>query len=266
MTQQLYVWDITLPADTNTKDSIIETFEKWCKKWVFQRETGATGYDHYQARVSLKSKGRLGDVIRIGMPGAHWSPTSDENKANTFYVMKEDTRTEGPWSNETAESKIYVPIRVRDALLKPWQQAVINSVTTRDDRTINVIIDETGNSGKSFLKTYVLAHGLGRPVPPMDNGKDLMRMIMDTPKKQLYIIDIPRAIAHGKLRELYSGIETIKDGYAYDDRYSFKECLFEPPQMWIFTNTEPKYEWLSEDRWKIWQIIDNKLEPRPRGI
>jgi len=59
-----------------------------------------------------------------------------------------------------------------------------------------------------------------------------------------------------------AAIEEIKNGYAYDDRYRFQEAMFEPPHVWVFTNTMPDTKLLSLDRWKFWTITDdNRLQP-----
>jgi len=57
-----------------------------------------------------------------------------------------------------------------------------------------------------------------------------------------------------------SGIETLKDGYAYDDRYHFKEEYFDCPQIWVFMNMVPDISMLSKDRWKLWVIKEGKLQ------
>jgi len=77
---------------------------------------------------------------------------------------------------------------------------------------------------------------------------------MDTEKKPLYIIDIPRALRKDQLFQFFSGIETLKDGYAYDDRYHFKEEYFDCPNIWIFMNTIPDLEYMSKDRWRFYEI------------
>lgn len=73
-------------------------------KFVFQLEKGeVSGYEHYQVRLRLIKKKRpneayiqFADLIK----GAHWSPTCKSvHQAKTFnYVMKADTRLEGPWT------------------------------------------------------------------------------------------------------------------------------------------------------------------------
>src|SRR5690606_24730073 len=70
---------------------------------------------------------------------------------------------------------------------------------------------------------------------------------------------IPKAIKKDQLCQFYAGIEEVKNGYAFDDRYKFREKWFDCPSIWIFTNKLPNLAMLSADRWKIWRVVDNKL-------
>ena len=140
----------------------------------------------------------------------------------------------------------------------PWQQHIIDNYDIWDTRTINVIYDVKGNNGKSTLCGYMRSHKLGFVLPFCNDFKDIMRMIMCVPTKRCYLMDMPRAINKEKLYQMYSAIETIKNGYAYDDRYSFKEKVFDCPNIWLFCNVLPDRSLLSEDRWKFWQISDSK--------
>lgn len=72
---------------------------------------------------------------------------------------------------------------------------------------------------------------------------------------------MPRAINKEKLYQFFSGIETLKSGYCYDDRYKFTKRLFDRPRICIFTNVEPDETLLSKDMWRIWTVIDNQLKP-----
>lgn len=79
-------------------------------------------------------------------------------------------------------------------------------------------------------------------------------MVCDMPTSTCYLIDLPRAMKKTNMVGLFSAIEEIKSGYAYDDRYKFVEKFFDCPNIWVFTNYIPDSEYLSADRWKIWQI------------
>lgn len=264
MTSQCCVWDITIPADK----AVLEDLKKWmktnCKSYAFQLERGSeTGYVHYQCRISLKEKDRLSGVKRLlAIEEAHLCPTSDANKANMFYVMKEDTKIDGPWTDKD-EEPLYIPRQIRDiTALRPWQQSLISDKDVWNTRSINILIDKMGNIGKSILKTWIGVHQIGRSLPFSNDYKDFMRMVMDTPKRKLYIIDVPRAIRKEQVHSFFSGIETLKDGYAYDDRYKFREEYFDCPNIWVFMNTLPDRRYMSFDRWNLWEVIENNLVPK----
>ncbi len=246
----LCAWDFTLPAECLNLSELKEFLKEHCKSWCFQKEKGAdTGYLHWQGRVSLKVKARKGPTLEK----CHWSPTSTENKDNDFYVMKGDTRVEGPWSDKD----IYIPRQTRDITLRPWQLQVLADKGVWDTRTINCIICPKGNIGKSTLVTYAGARGLARKIPMLESYKDFMRMVMDCPTNDLYLVDFPRSLNKTNCGGFWSAIETVKDGYAYDDRYGFREKYFDCPNIWVFTNTEPDTTMLSNDRWVFWNVSES---------
>lgn len=254
------VWDFTIGDEFTSTDDLKGLLKKHCKMWAFQKEKGSNSeYLHYQGRLSLQTKMRLKQVKQLfGIKEAHWSVTSNENRDNCFYVTKEDSRVEGPWTDKDQE--LYIPRQIRGISLLPWQQSIVDSAKEWDTRHINIIVDNRGNIGKTTVKTYIRAHQVGRFIPFVNDYKDMMRIVMDCPKVPLYIIDIPRAIQKDKLYQFYAGIETLKDGYAFDDRYHFKDELFDCPVIWVFTNVAPQTTLLSADRWKFWQVRDNCLE------
>lgn len=249
-------FDFTVGRDFVTQEKLQELLENHCKKWCFQLERGENGFEHYQGRLSLKTKTRLTGIIKLfGIKEIHFSITSNENKENDFYACKEDTRILGPWKN--TDEKIYIPRQVREIeQLYPWQQYIVDNYNIWDTRSINVIVDTQGNCGKSTLVSYMRAHRLAFKIPYCNDFKDIMRMVCDVPIKRCYLIDMPRAIKKDKLFQLFSAIEEIKNGYAYDDRYHFKEIVFDCPNIWIFMNELPDYTMLSADRWKFWHITE----------
>lgn len=254
------VWDFTIGEQYTSKDDLQDKLKTHCKKWTFQEETGSnSGYKHYQGRCSLQTKMRLKQVKEVfGITEAHWSITSTANRDNCFYVIKSNTRTAGPWSD--TDQIQYIPRQIRGITLLPWQQTIVDSAQEWDTRHINIIIDKDGGIGKTTIKTYIRAHGIGRFIPFVNDYKDMMRIIMDCKKEHLYIIDIPRAIQKDRLYQFYAGIETLKDGYAFDDRYHFKDEVFDCPVIWVFTNVAPEQKMLSADRWKFWEVQGTSLK------
>jgi len=150
-----------------------------------------------------------------------------------------------------------------------WQKQVIAdaepSLSKFDTRKINIIYDPTGNHGKSILKTWIGVYRIGVALPYSNDYRDIMRAVMARPARRLYIVDMPRAINKEQLNNFWSGIEDIKNGYAFDDRYHFKETYFDCPNVWVMTNTWPEIYSLSPDRWVIWGINEITLELIPLG-
>jgi hypothetical protein len=229
-----------------------------CKKWCYQLEVGEqTGKKHFQGRFSLKVKLRFGACCKK-FPGWHLSITSNENRDNDFYVTKEDTRVAGPWKD--TDEVIFIPDDLKVIKeLRPWQEDIIRIAETQDFRTVNVVYDPVGNSGKTTVMRWCMVHKIGRKLPFVNDFKDLMRMAMDMPVAKCYMFDLPRAINKEKLFQLYAGIEELKSGYCFDDRYHFKERIFNPPVVIVFTNKLPDENLLSRDRWKIWTITVDGL-------
>ncbi len=261
MTKQknsICVYDFTtFDGHHQTEATIKKTLTEYCKKWGFQQEQcPKTKNIHYQGRFSLKEKKYLTTIpFKIGQ----YTITSKANRDNLFYVLKEDTRIAGPWLN--TDEIIYIPKQIQEiGSLYKWQSDVLNKCKKWDTRHINMIYCPKGNIGKTILVGWIRAHRLGRCLPPVNDYRDMLRMVCDLPTSNTYIIDMPRAMKKDKLGSFYSAIETIKDGYAYDDRYNFKEKIFDCPNIWIFSNMLPDFTLLSEDRWIVWRVINKTLK------
>lgn len=259
----LAVWEFRSNAEGITEIDIINALKGVAKHYAFQLELSDTGYLHYQGRMSLIKKRRekekhiLLSLLKDWQPN-YLAPTVVECKGDTFYITKEDTRIKGPWTDK--DKVLYIPRQIREVeKLYPWQQHIVDDAKVWDKRCINILYDTHGNNGKSILKTYIGVMQIGRALPFTNDYKDMMRIVMDTPKRSLYIVDIPRALKKEHMFNFFGALETLKDGYAYDDRYSFKEEYFDCPNIWVFMNVIPELSLLTQSRWKIWTIIDHDL-------
>lgn len=254
---EVCTWDFTCGESFVAREKIEEFLKKECKKWKYQLEQGRSGYRHYQGRISLKCKTR--NIIGMICKECCWSITSKDNINNFYYVEKEESRIEGPWCD--TDEVIYIPRQIREIeKLYPWQQTIVDRAYVWDTRSINYIYCPEGNKGKSTLCGYIRAHKIGRALPPMNDMKDIMRMVCDVRTERLYLFDMPRCMKKDKLFGFYSGVEMLKDGYAYDDRNSFREKVFDCPNIYIFSNTLPDFNSLSSDRWKVYNIVNNELK------
>lgn len=264
-----YVFDITLSQRLYPdQSSVAAALKPWCKKYVFQLEKGEkTGFMHYQCRVSLIKKLSMISVKRNSdqgvMPNGSWSITSDEEakKATFSYVMKAETKVDGPWTDKEFEDP---PQKTRQLLnferhqKYGWQETVSVLAQTYDERFISIIYDLTGNNGKSVFTEFLEYHKLATELPPMNSMEDLMQCVMGQEIAKAYTIDMPRGMKKDKLAQFYSGIECLKNGYAYDKRYAFKKKRFDRPAIILFTNSLPQWHLMSLDRWMVYEMQEDK--------
>ena len=150
--------------------------------------------------------------------------------------------------------------KVMNCGLRQWQTQVKDLISVYDDRTIIMIVDVEGNCGKSAFAEYMEYEGLAYEIPPMRLMEDIMACCMSIPTQTCYMVDLPRAMKKDKLSDFFSGLECLKNGVMYDKRYKFKKKRIDCPQVIVFSNKYPDKNYLSPDRWKMYNIVDNQLE------
>lgn len=256
-------WDLTIFAPLD-KDAVAAVFSDKCSHWVFQLERGTeTARQHFQCRVRLSRKSR-----NPNMPSdwiGHFSPTSrrvaSSGTHEAFnYVLKEDTREDGPWADSEFEDtlNLWHDPHFDNMEWYPWQQRVLDD--PRDDRrTINCIIDPQGNSGKSSICAYAAQTGKALFIPAINDYLALSQILYAKcqglkNEPGLLLVDMPRSMPKVHLAGLFSAVESIKNGYSFETRYRFREHWFVPPAVWLFMNEWPDLHYLSADRWKFFQI------------
>lgn len=261
-----FIWEDFLEEKLNELEDYCKLY---CKKWCFQAEVcPSTGRRHIQLRISLKKKCRKPPFLSFSgfvgnehqMPTVNWSATSNHiNNANFFdYCTKNESAIENTCKRSDDEI-IYIPRQIRDITeWYPWQDAVIASLDVFDKRHINWLYCPTGNIGKSTLSTYCRCKKLARTIPMINDYKELMGAVIDMQSKA-YMLDMPRALKKDKQFQILGAIETIKDGYAFDTRYKYREINFDCPVIWVFSNQLPDKSYLSNDRWLIWTVEDKQL-------
>lgn len=266
----LAMYDMTIPVDRFLRDELIDLLKLNCKRWAFQKECGESGYEHWQVRCSFGTKKRPSSAIiwfNKHVHDGHISPTSNATSLNgdEFYVTKEETRVEGPWTDrDEVITESMVPRRFRgEPEFRPMQRDLIDLLSNPpDDRSVNCLIDPMGDVGKTFIAGYLATKGLAKYVPAMESFKDYLQFIMSFKPYRVYIIDWPRAISGRAQAALFTAIEQLKAGYVYDLRYHGKDRWQEPAHVWIFTNKEPNTKHLTMNRWKFFHIVDNRLVSR----
>lgn len=239
---------------------------KHSKKWIFQLEKGAGGRFHYQVRISLKDKVRNFKKLEgLNSKYINEIPTCSENM-NQFgydsYQAKDDhTRVEGPWAyNDPCLSRDFALMGIHgESDLRPWQKSIIEKARTDELRKIIFIYDPQGNQGKSVLFKFMGIMRIGKELPMCNDFQSVMRMAYDVGEFPCYMIDMPRAMKKEKLFGLFSGIEKLKGGYAYDDRNTFRDRYFMNPAIIVASNKMPDMTMLTGDRWDFYSIEENEL-------
>lgn len=264
---QVTGYDVTFPCDRFTEEDVRNIMYDYATKWVFQKEKGKTGYEHFQCRMRLRQKRRLSTLLAEGtFKGGNLSITSsDVHLNNNFnYVMKDDTRIGGPWK----DTDVPKPPKTRQltTFLKhemyPWQKDCLKIVETEEDRNITLIRCPHGNNGKSIFAEFLEYLQQAYEIPAMRSMEDIMQCVCSIGKQKCFVIDMPRGMKKTKLGEFYSGIEMLKNGVAYDKRYHFKKIRFDRPQILVFTNSWPDFKLVSPDRWQLYEIDSCKnLKP-----
>lgn len=281
MQNPVYNWSLTVHCSPDQEDWKIEKerIEKFCekftKKWAFQREIGEEKRrPHYQIMISLKKKNRLKSLIalfnRETDMNCYACPISSKNGDDFSYAMKEETRAEGPWEGDEKEKKeepMPMPDEIKDwgpHMMRPWQLELLQycQETTTEMRKVKIICDPTGSQGKGCLTTFLDWNKFAVKIPALKDGNDIMGFVCSTFDRKnckTYMFDVVRAHDARNLKELFKGIESLKDGFVYDKRYKGVKIQFTRPRIIIFTNFTPKemVNCLSLDRWDF-----NYLNPK----
>lgn len=236
------IYMMTMPRNSVNK-ALLKKFilDHDIHKWCIGYETGKTGYEHFQVRIQF---GGQFDELKRFFDDAHIEEGSDDweyEKKGGYFVSNEDTTD---------------VLRCRFGKLRPNQLRILKLLSEQNDRGVLVWIDHTGGVGKSFLTRWLVERRRAYYVPPtIENAKQIIQWVCSGYQGQPFIvIDIPRSAKWSE--SLYTGIEAIKDGLIYDTRYSAKLRDIWGVKILVLTNSKPRLDALSKDRWTI--IEENK--------
>lgn len=139
---------------------------------------------------------------------------------------------------------------------RPWQRDVIELIQTDPDpRRVHWFYDEAGNTGKSYLATYVLA----KYESYLCTGGKVADIQYSYRREPIVLLDLSRTKAEC-MDHLYEMIERWKDGSFLSIKYETQLKMFDSPHVLVFSNFRPDISKLSIDRWDICYIRRNRLE------
>ena len=146
--------------------------------------------------------------------------------------------------------------------LKPWQEELLNLMKP-SEREIIWVCGKKGAEGKSWFQNYLEQYYTRKRVFRTSIDKNKESLLHSISKKvvslvDVFIFNIPRSFNEEQIP--YILFEDIKDGFAISTKYDSKQLCFNTPNIVIvFSNAKPKKNMVSLDRWKILDIINDKL-------
>jgi Mor family transcriptional regulator len=149
-------------------------------------------------------------------------------------------------------------------LLKQFENIKWNKIQTKilqiiadrpDDREVNWIYDEDGNTGKSYLSKYLQ---LTEDLYYITGGKQ-NDILYGYEGQEIVIIDLARTYADN-LEHIYTIIENLKNGMYLSTKYETIQKIFKVPHIIVMANFKPDRTKLSRDRWNIIDTDDYQEE------
>lgn len=254
---------IRAPLYETWKD-LWHALNKRCKKFDFQKEKGEKAEnEHWQCRVTLQKKQTAFAMNTEIIPeiGGLWRLTSNDNTENNRYVVKWETRIEGPWSHDTLVARD--PRLTRDVKgyiergPLPWHKKALEYAEEYDERHILLVLDNDGDNAKNVFQRWLEYKGKSHRVPSWcDTAKQLIEYVSGLEERGCLTINVPRAMKQeGRaLYKLMTAIEAIKDAEILETRYKANPREWDRPQIIVFMNDLPDLNMVTKKRWIIMEL------------
>lgn len=273
----LHYWSVTLSFNfTEFKQhSEIECImEEFSEDWAFQLEKGHNeGKLHYQCRMILNTPQYTATMVSIfgerGFDPRDVTFLPETNKSIqqgglAFYVMKLDTRVEGPWYDSSftlPRPKDWIPRQCRDVVdnPRPWITSVLAMIEAPPShRTITWIMTLDGKGGvqKSLFNTYLEASGKARYLGSGTTNQLLEGCIMDG-EARCYTLDFPKHFASdNQIGDYITAIEHVKNGFIKTAFHGKRKLMImeDRPHVIVFSNRSPPYAYMTEGRFDCYSI------------
>jgi len=239
-------WVFTL--NNHTEENINQLMnDSSIEQLSMQEEVGESGTPHLQGYLKFKTKRRPLSLFKDLK--AHWEKCKRIAEAIT-YTQKTDTRSGRQFVKGL---RIIRPLKcLKYEQLYDWQREIVELTETEpDNRTINWYWEGPGNVGKSEVVRYLVIHKGALLV----SGKsaDIKYQIANCKQPpDLIIYDIPRT-AQNYIN--WTGLEEIKNGIFCSSKYESKMVVMNSPHIICFANFEPNEDVMSQDRWKVVEIV-----------
>jgi len=240
-----------------------EEYNKILEKLKFISNRGVVGKEicpttnkpHLQVFIKTKKKQRVSAMWKL-FSKDRCRPSYAGEIDNVAYCMKENNYI--TWdvnSNKINETTQQIFIQNIETFYN-WESEILNILGEEPDkRSINWFWGENGCEGKTTFQKFIFTH-YKNTVVLSGKGSDMKNGIIEYVKKnknipEIVLINIPRS---SNSYVSYCGLEEVKDMFFYSPKYEGGMICGKPPHVICFANEEPKYEKMSQDRWKVKKI------------
>lgn len=143
---------------------------------------------------------------------------------------------------------------MQEMTLRDWQENAVEKLLRQDNREVLWVLDATGNSGKSFLASWL---GCIKGAFEVTSGQT---------KDIAYAYEMQRIVVFDFSRQKeeyvnYGVIEGFKNGVLFSPKYESRTLRFKPAKVIVFSNWEPNYKMLSKDRWNVMTLSKETKRP-----
>jgi len=146
----------------------------------------------------------------------------------------------------------YPLVEIQEHDLRPWQQRLMDKLELpADRRKIIFIVDERGNSGKSWFAHW-FTRRIGEQSQVMLPGKKADMAYALKPGLKVLFLDAPRS-KQGEFIQ-YDFLEDLKNGYVFSTKYESRIKSYEPMHVVVNMNESPDREKLSADRYDVMNL------------
>lgn len=225
---------------------------------MFQEEIGEGGTPHLQGYVHYKNAVALSTIkawnLRLHLEQARSVVNS------VAYCSDKAKRKPGGrlWTHGfqvPSESSVEI-LAIPD--MYTWQQELAEELKgDPDSRRILWYYDQAGGSGKTEMAKYILATFPAALFLSGGAFKDISYLIVKAKKDPTHIIvNLPRT-SEGKVS--YASLEAAKDGLVQTGKYEGGHRMYPHPHVIVMANFLPDFGALSQDRWMVRTLDNNRL-------
>lgn len=213
---------------------------------IFSEETGSEDETpHLQGYIEFSRKIR--PVGKFNTNKISWRKAKCARDKNIIYIKKEGGTV---YMNGR---KMRKPKVLKYDQLYDWQKKFVAICDTEpNDRDLYWIWESKGCTGKTQLCKYIVEHYNAMVIS--GSAKDMKQGIRGWINEtgfapDILVINIPRSKSVEYVS--YTGIEEIKDGLFFSQKYEGKMEHIPNPHIFVFANEKPLVDEMSKDRWKI---------------